>query len=215
MIQKRPTIHLIRHRTLQWIPQRMLHKPLLKLLLGNLPNLLDPQSEMLHVRSRLPSQVKFRNNRFGTRSSGTLGEESLTSDQLDAAFECVLRFAILGNAHIFRGNSLYRSVPIAVVVRVVIQDFVGGESGIDFHSHPFRHFAEVSRQFTQTDYEISVVVKLRWKQKVWNLITPPRFSEYQKRIFRDGRGVRILRFHQCLHPRGVGITIFFVVIMRE
>ena len=109
------------------------HETLLVLLRSELPQLLQADAVLLRVDTI--AQVESLHQLLRERSAAALGEQRVFGVQLHSELVFALVRAILGDPHVARGDTAHGAL-------VVVQDFGGRETGIDFHAERFRLLAE-------------------------------------------------------------------------
>ena len=99
----------------------------------DLPDLLETDTVGLRVRAR--AQVETLDHLLCQRTAHAFGEQRVLCMQLDARLVAGLLAAVLGDAHVARGDALDPAV-------LVIEHLGGGEAGVDFDADLLRLLAQ-------------------------------------------------------------------------
>ena len=118
----------------------------------DLPQLLEADAVGLRVAAG--AQVEALEQGLGQRPVAALGEHRLPPVEFDAGFEIGGRLAVAADAHRAGGDTADAAV-------LGVEDFGGGETGIDLDLQCLRLLAEPAAQIAEADDVVAVVVHLR------------------------------------------------------
>ena len=99
------------------------------------------------------AQVEALHQLLGQRSAAPLGEQRVASAQVHTAPEVAGGFAILADTHIAGGD--------ADDAAMLLKQFGGGETGIDFDAQCLGLVTEPTHHIAQGDNVVTVIVDLR------------------------------------------------------
>ena len=123
---------------------------------GNFPQFLD--ADRVGLRIVALAQTVALHQLLGQRPAAALGEQRVAGAQFHAALEVVGGFAVLADAHVAGGD--------ADDAAVFLQQFRGGETGIDLHAELLGLLAQPAHDIAERDDVVAVIVHLRRRRQL-------------------------------------------------
>ena len=147
MIQERPAVDRPPERP----AQAVLDQPGLVVGGRDFPQLLD--ADPVGLRVAAVAQIETLHQLLGQRAAAALGEQRVARPQFHAALEVAGGLAVLADAHVAGGD--------ADDAAVFLQQFRGGETGIDLDAQCLGLLTQPADDVAERDDVVAVIVHLR------------------------------------------------------
>ena len=142
----------------------------------DLPQFLD--ADPVGLRIAAFAQIEFGPQVLGQRTAAAFGKNRLPGVQFHPRLKAVRRLPVLAQPHVAGSHALDRAV-------LVIEDFSGGEAGIDFDAEGFGLLAQPTAEVAEADDVVTVIAHLRRRRQ----LERAAFAEIEQAVF-SGRRVQ-------------------------
>ena len=128
---------------------RMRHQALLEFGRLDLPQLLEPDAELLRIDAG--AQLELGHQLLGERAAHALGDQRVLGQQVHARRVIRLVLAVLADAHVAGADAAHRAV-------LVVEHLGAGKARVDLHAQRLGLLAEPAAEIAQAHDVVAVVV---------------------------------------------------------